>query len=82
MTCNEIMNRIREKMKAEGVTYYTLATKSNLNPSTVRRWLRGEAIPNVLTLAIIADNLGMQLNLEEVDTGERTVQNLPGDNKC
>lgn len=69
-------------MKSKGVTYYTLAMKSNLNPSTVRRWLRGEAIPNVLTLAIIADNLGMELNLKEVEQGEETVQNLLGDNKC
>ena len=69
-------------MKSKGVTYYTLAMKSNLNPSTVRRWLRGEAIPNVFSLAIIANNLGMELNLKEVDTGEGTVQNLPGDNKC
>ena len=82
MTCSEIMNRIRETMKSKGVTYYTLAMKSNLNPSTVRRWLRGEAIPNVLTLAIIADNLGMELNLKEVEQGEETVQTLPGDNKC
>lgn len=82
MTCSEIMTRIREQMKSKGVTYYTLAMKSNLNPSTVRRWLRGEAIPNVLTLAIIADNLGMELNLKEVEQGEETVQNLLGDNKC
>lgn len=61
MTCTEIIERIRTEMNRKHITYYSLARKTHLNPSTIRRWLHGEATPTLLSLLLICSNLGLTL---------------------
>lgn len=64
MTCTEIIERIRCEMNRKHITYYSLARKTHLNPSTIRRWLHGEAAPTLLSLSLICSNLGLTLDVK------------------
>lgn len=78
MTVNEIVDVVNNRIKELGTNKYQLAQKSGVRSSTILRWLRKDGQPNLMTLIIILDNLGLKLEVVENGKAKETDKNLSG----
>jgi len=59
---NQIGANIAAYRKRAGLTQAGLAEKLNYSDKAVSKWERGESVPDVLTLMVIAEKLGVTVN--------------------
>ena len=53
-----VAERIKELMKAEGISQYALAKKLGISQSTICNWLNGKKEPSIESLWRLADFFG------------------------
>ena len=76
MTQKEIGNAVKERRKKLGVNQQTLAELAGVAVNTVVAIERGEGNPQLATLLIILDTLGLQLDLHIKTMTYETVQSF------
>lgn len=58
----DVIARINEIMKQQGLTEYKLAKLSNLSPSTIKNIKARNTVPSITTLESICDTFNMTLS--------------------
>lgn len=53
----DIQKRLKEAIKCSGLSQKEIAEKLGINPSTVSKYVRGEAFPSIDTLANLCEIL-------------------------
>ncbi len=64
MSLEEVINTIKERRFALGVTQESVASLSGVNLRTIKEFESGRGNPTFATLSKIADVLGMEIKME------------------
>ncbi len=69
MTPKQIIDTLRRRAKAQGVTNYRLAARSGVSQATISRVFAGKSAPDVGTVVKLAASLGLRVEVVEDNGG-------------
>lgn len=66
MTEQELISQLNSEVETRSITAYQIAKKTKISQTTVLRCLSGESSPSIKNLILIAEALGLKIELKKI----------------